>query len=530
MEIGELVRRGQVVASLVHDEPLAFTGTAGKTRPSKPVILFAGPHTELSAAGDALFATVAGYPQVVKERVADQEKLTITIVPLVCISADGMEAAITLYPPPSGSPLLSVDEMVELLGREGICYGLNREILQDALERSRSERKIISGILVAMGLRPIPGIDASLRFDLEVGSIPGKMLGDGRIDFHERRMFTGVRKGQRIAVKVPATKGTPGSDVLGKPIAQREGKDLRVRAGDNVVFDEASGEIRAMRSGVLTVVQNTIKVTPKLTIAGDIDLKTGNIDAQDAVEIGGTVQPGFQVKAHGDLLISGGIRSAIVRSRGNVVVREGAGGRQTTIHAAGDIDIAFVEQVGMTAGGSIVIRKNIYHSRIFAGGDIVCRTDSRVFGGILMAGGNLVVGGVGSDTAPPTLIAAGTDGKRYLRHEALSQEIHEKEEELEHCLQLHGHNSGLPFHQIMTGELEEMHRELERLNLASDIRDETAEDSAQKLRGRAITVQGLVHAGTQLRIGNVTMVLETSMTACKFTLSKDLQEIVAHPL
>jgi len=530
VEIGELVKRGQVVASLVQNDPLALTSPAAKIRPAKPVILVAGPYTELSAVGDSLSATTAGYPRVVKERGADQETLTISIVPLICISDDRMEAGLTLYPPLPGSPLLSVDEMVDLLRREGISYGLNREILRDALERSRAEGKLMRGILVAMGLRPIAGVDARLRFDLEVGSIPGKILGDGRIDFRERRMFTGVRKGQRIAVKVPATKGTPGINVLGEPVAQKEGKDLPVRAGDNVVVDEASGEIRAARAGVLSVVQNTIKVTSKLTISGDIDLKTGNIDAQDAVEIGGTVQPGFQVKAHGDLLISGGIRSAIVSSRGNIVVREGAGGRQTTIHAAGDIDIAFVEQTGMTAGGAIVIRKNVYHSRIFAGGDIVCQKDSRIFGGILMAGGNLVVGGVGSSNAPPALIAAGTDGKRYLRHEALSQEILEKEEELEHCLQLHGHDSGLPFHLTMTEELEEMHLELERLNLASEPRVATSEDPAQKLRGRAITVQGLVYAGTRLRIGNVATVLEAPMVTCKFILSEDLQEIVAHPL
>ena len=68
----------------------------------------------------------------------------------------------------------------------------------------------------------------------------------------------------------------------------------------------------------------------------------------------------------------------------------------------------------------------------------------------------------------PALIAAGTDGKQYLRYEALLQEITEKEEELEHCLQLHGHDSQLPFHLTMTEELEEMNSDLHKMNLATD--------------------------------------------------------------
>jgi len=43
-------------------------------------------------------------------------------------------------------------------------------------------------------------------------------------------------------------------------------------------------------------------------------------------------------------------------------------------------------------------------------------------------------------------------------------------------------------------------------------------------------VEGLIYAGTMLRIGNVKTVLEITTAARKFTLSHDLQEIVAHPL
>jgi uncharacterized protein (DUF342 family) len=389
---------------------------------------------------------------------------------------------------------------------------------------------MMSGILIAMGLRPIPGVDAYLRFEIEIGAIPGKILGDGRIDYHERRMFIGVRKGQLIATKVPATRGTSGINVLGLPIGQKEGQNLTVTAGENVLYDEKSGEIRATKPGVLSVVQNTIKVSSKLTIPGDINFSTGNIEAHDSVEIGGAVQSGFRVDAQGDLKINGGVRSATVMSQGNVLVKEGVVGKQTVMRVAGDLDVLFVEQAGITAGGTIIIRKNAYFSRIVAGGDIVCEKEGRILGGIIMAGGNLHLGQVGSENAVPALLAAGTDGKQYLKYEELHKELVEKEEEVEHCLQMYGHDSQHPSCLTMSEELEELRGELKRLNLATDKRADTPEELAGKLRSRTISVEGLIYAGTMLRIGNVKTVLEITTAARKFTLSHDLQEIVAHPL
>lgn len=533
VETVELVKTGQLLATLTSDtstQPTDDTLSQPKKPPAKRVLLLAGLHTQLSTTGDSLLATVAGYPQITKKHNDTEESLTISITPLVTISPDQMEAVLTLFPPLPGALPLQVEDLSELLKQEGIRYGLNPAILQNCLEQSRKEQKIITGSLIAKGSHPIPGVNAHLRFEVEIGSIPGKIMGNGRIDFHERKLFISVHKGQLIATKVPATSGTPGINVLGHPIPQQQGQDITVSTVDNAIYDETNGEIRATKPGVLSVVNTTIKVSSKLTISGDINFSTGNIEAHDAVDIGGSIMPGFQVNVHGDLKIGGGVRSATVISKGNVVIQEGVSGKQTIMRVAGDVDLPYVEQATITAGGTVIIRKQAYYSRIFAGGDIHCQEASTVLGGIIMAGGNLSLGQVGSDTAAPVLIAAGTDGKQYLRYEALHQEILDKEEELEHCLQLHGHDSQLPFHRVMTGELEEMNEELNQLNLATDKHADTPEEMAYMLRSRSITVHGLIFAGTKLRIGNVTKVLESTMSARRFTLSEDLQEITSFSL
>ena len=526
IETIELVKPGQLLAFLVPEDNTPDSTPGQQTAPAKRVVLTPGDHTQLSARGDSLLATMAGYPQITKINNANEETLTISITPLITISPDQMEASLTLYPALPGTHPLTVAELAEIIKQEGIRHGLNEEILRDCLEQSREEQHIITEALIASGSRPIPGLDAQLRFEVEIGSIPGKIMGNGKIDFHERRMFIAVRKGQLIATKVPATSGTPGVTVTGQPIPQKQGVDLIVNVVDNASYDKESGAVHATKPGILSVVKNTIKVCSKLAIPGDINFTTGNIEAHDAVDIGGSVQPGFKVKAHGDLKIGGSVRSATVISQGNVLIQEGVSGKQTVMQVTGDVDVPFVEQASITAGGTIIIRKQAYYSRIFAGGDIHCQEGSKVMGGIVMAGGDLSVGQVGSDNASPALIAAGTDSKQYLRYESLFQEITDKEDELERCLQLHGHNSQLPFHLAMTEELEEMHKDLNKLNLATDKEADTPEELAYQLRSRIIIVHGQIFAGTILRIGNITKLLETTMSSLKFTLSQDLQEII----
>lgn len=524
VETVELVKPDQILATL---ETLP---NQKDNQGSAKFELIAGVFTKLSAQGDSLLSTTAGWPQVSRTRKQQDEIVTISILPLVTINKDMMTAHLTLYPPLPNNTPLSAQELGEILYQNGIRFGLNREILQHTIEQSQRERRIITDILIAKGLYPLAGKDAYLRFEVDIGSIPGKIMGNGRIDFHERKMFIGVRKDQLIAVKVPATTGTAGTNVLGHPIPQQQGQNITVKAIDNAFFNEETGEVRATKPGVLTVTDHTIKVCSKLSISGDVNFKTGNIDANDSVDIGGSVQPGFKVKAYGDLRIGGEVRSATINSQGNIQIQGGVTGKQTTLRASGDVDIPFIEQASISAGGSVIIHKQAYYSQIIAGGDIHCEENSKILGGLMVAGGNFSAGQVGTATANPATIAAGTDGRLFLRYEALKREIQEKEDELERCLQLHGHNSQLPFHLRMTEELEEMHEELNKMNLASNKKAASPEELAFLLRSRSITIHGLVYPETLLRIGHVTYLLEKTMAACVFTLSADLQEIVAKPL
>lgn len=88
-----------------------------------------------------------------------------------------------------------------------------------------------------------------------MGPLPGKIRGDGSIDFRDRKMFVGVNVGKLIAVNMPKTEGVAGKDVHGNSVPQNPGQDLIIKVTDDAVYDDETGEIRASRSGVLSMVR-----------------------------------------------------------------------------------------------------------------------------------------------------------------------------------------------------------------------------------------------------------------------------------
>lgn len=78
-----------------------------------------------------------------------------------------------------------------------------------------------------------------------------------------------------------------------------------------MLYNEVTGEIHAAVAGVLSAVTNTsVRVTAKLVIPGDIDFQTGNVESRAAVQIGGSLKPGFKVITGGDVLVGGSVESA----------------------------------------------------------------------------------------------------------------------------------------------------------------------------------------------------------------------------
>ncbi len=510
-ETTELLRKDQPLIKLV--EPT-------KTPPGTPVRLRSGTHTLLSENNDALLAAVDGYPSLSREKGADAKILSVSMTPLLSITDDEMDASITLYPPVSGCNEVTAEQLLGILKDNNIEFGLDAEQLAGLVHQCKQEQTVLSAKSVARGFLPLPGKDSFLRYEIEVGPLPGKILGNGKIDFRERKMFVGVKKGELIATKIPATAGTPGINVLGKEVPQPMGKDIPVTVSDDAEYDEENGVIHALRSGILSMVnENSIKVCAKQVISGDIDFSTGNIESKDAVEISGSVLPGFEVRTHGDLLIGGSVKSALIHCRGNLVIKEGIIGEHGQIRVQGDADFNFIEQGLIKSRGRVVIRKQSYYSRIMADGDIHCHEKSQTMSGLLLSGGSISLGSVGSTNAPPAIIAAGVEPERYLHSMAIRSQLQEAEEELHLWLQRNGQQAKAPRRQSLEESISSLQHDLHSISLIPGIDSPTPEETMNYLRGITIIVHGTIFSGTKLQIGNTCRTTEYDFKNIRFLLN-----------
>ena len=506
----ELIRAGQALVLLKNP---------GDISPQKPFELVNGKHTLLSEDKTTLLSEVDGYPVLSQKITPEVGLIAVRMIPLLSLSEDKMQADITLFPPVVDCPELTAQTLFDILTKKGICIGLEPDNLEELLSRCKHEKVILRNKTVARGLLPVDGKDSFLRFAIEIGPLPGKTMGNGKIDFRERKMFVGVKKKQIIATRIAATSGTPGINVLGEEVAQTPGKDLPVVISNDTEFDEESGIIRATRRGILSLVnENSIKVCAKQVISGNIDYSTGNIESQDAVEIGGTILPGFKVVTHGDLLLRGNARSATINCHGNLVVKGGIIGKQCDIHVQGDADFNFMEQGKLRTNGKAIIRKQAYYCKVMADGDIHCKENSQIMAAVLMSGGNLSVGNVGSPKSPPSRLAGGVSPDCYLRYLKMQSQLYSIEQERLVFLQLHGMKKKTALRESLEESINSLYHEMTSLNLIPGSADNSGLEYIQKT---TITVKGTIFSGTELQLGNTTTTIKKNLRSVCFSLDKD---------
>lgn len=512
----ELIRKGSDIARLKEPE----------TTESHPVFsrLNAGENTSLSPDKNRLIAEVDGYPLLSEKTDKDRKIITISILPIVSLEDDKMEASINFYPSVPSFPELTAEFLSELLIANKIISGHSPEQLNTLLESCRENGQFPVSMVAAKGILPLDGKDSFLRFAFDTGPIPGKIMQNGKIDFRERNMFIGIDKDQTIATLVSPINGTPGITVTGKKIPQIPGKKISLSISDGVTLDAETGLITANCDGVLSsLTETSIKVSAKQSISGNIDYNTGNIESHGAVEISGSVLPGFKVTTRGDLLIHGNVNDATIKCGGNLIIKGGIIGKQCSINVDGDADFNFMEYGRLRVTGKVIIRKQAYYSKIMADGEIQGHENSKIIAGILMSAASINVGTIGSSRSPQTLLAAGIAPGRYLRHLKMRSQFRELEQERLSLLQRYGLVRNIKKRKLLEDKIIDLYHNMENLNLIPGTPPGTVNDIICRhfLKKISIIVQGTIFQETELQIGNTSTIMKKNHKNISFSLGKD---------
>ena len=259
-------------------------------------------------------------------------------------------------------------------------------------------------LAVAMGEPPVPGRDGAVTYHFQTDySNPGKIKDDGSIDFRDRGHIPYVHKGDLLATKTPAREGRTGMAVTGRVIPVDSPFDPVFLAGSGTALSEDALSIHAALDGQPHLdACGEISVNPDLTIAGDIDFQTGNIEFNGNILVKGTIKEGFKVK--GISLIAKEIEGADIELSGDLHVSDGI--TDTRIRTQGSIYAKFINNCRISSFGNLVISREIIDATILLSG--ACENPS----GVIMASqvtakAGIEAGKIGTPTSKPAVLKVG---------------------------------------------------------------------------------------------------------------------------
>ncbi len=285
----------------------------------------------------------------------------------VMVSKDGLEAYLDVTFP-STDLEISMRDILHKIYTQGVVYNIDL----DKLNQIVRNKIFVEKEVIARGEESIIGEEAQIviEVDTEVSSEP-LIKDDGSVDFHQVSMLKTVEKDQLLAVKIPATKGQDGMDVLGNVI-DSTGPDKKLPQGKNTYISDDGLSLYAAVSGRIVNEKNILSVENILAIHGDVDFSTGNIEFTGDIAISGDVLTGFKVKTEGDIRIRGVVEGAeIISTEGSVIIGRGIVGQEKAkILAAKDVKAEFINEATVEAGNDVVVGEYIMNTTISAENEI----------------------------------------------------------------------------------------------------------------------------------------------------------------
>ncbi len=159
-------------------------------------------------------------------------------------------------------------------------------------------------------------------------------------------------------------------------------------------------------------------------IAGDLDLKTGNIDFHGFVEIRGDVPDDFSIKASKGMKISGNVGACRLEAGGPVEIGSMAGKEIGQILCHGDLKASYLNLASVACHGNVLASNEIRNSQIKSTGQIIVERGS-IIGGKAVALEGIEAKILGAMSCVLTQLVAGVYFPDVDRFDYLHQRLRE---------------------------------------------------------------------------------------------------------
>jgi len=337
------------------------------------------------------------------------------------VSADHMRATMTMTRPRPGGRHLQVADVMQALKSNGVQFGFREQIIEKALE----EEVYSTPVVVAEGKAAQHGRDGYIDYKIRIDKkVEFKEDESGRVDFLQRDLVENVVQGQVLAELVPAQRGQEGRDLFNKLMPAKNGNPVTMRPGPGTMLSDDGKKLLAEKNGQVLYRGGILSVHDMFTINGDVGIGTGNITFLGSILVTGSIDDNMHVKAAGGIEVAGTIQKAFVEAEGDIIVRQGIIGRDDAQveSTAGSVFGKFLQNATCMAEGDVVMGENIMHSRVYAGGNVVCNGKrAQLVGGEIICGGVVRVKSLGAMAATPTHVLAGVNPRAMQQLKQIAQ-------------------------------------------------------------------------------------------------------------
>ncbi|MBN8218495.1 MAG: DUF342 domain-containing protein [Spirochaetes bacterium] len=397
--------------------------------------------------------------------------------------------------------------------------GVKLPILDENLAQAMKAHQAGGGFTVLCeGKDAVNSVPEVVELVYKIQTSIGKTDAMGNIDYKERHFVNNVEADQHIANYHPAIEAFPGRDVFNQVIKPVRETPFTYRMGSGLKLIPEKNQIVSTLQGILNIsAENVLSVTQDQTIDGDVDLKSGNIDAVGNLLVKGNVTSGFTVVAKGNITIEGNIEEATVQCGRNLVVRGGiTGGDGCTVTAAGTLHCLFIRNGSIKCQGDVEVGQFIMNSSVQSGGAIRAVTErkGKVVGGTLTAKNAIETYEVGNVTGVKTVLIAGVDPEKEKIIQDLGERIKHNNESLVKLKNTVGsqyfENPQAFFKRLPASKIPQVKKIIEAMRSCIEQRkildQELAVHSLEGSRNRlaTITIHHQAFEGLSLQIGSVT--------------------------
>lgn len=334
---------------------------------------------------------------------------TDTIAPIPQVSADRVTVTVTDVDGASdvGGLAAAVGDALEQLGVNPLP---SVESIQHALEAHYRQTGSYEEAVVARGEASTPPEDGRIEWGRDFFSAGFAIDPETQqVDYRRRTGDPAVEAGEFLARIVPPQPGQDGVDVFGKPIEARKPREATLRAGAQVLHDQAEDAFYAETNGRVRYAGGQLAVDTVYTVSESVGLKTGHVNHPGALVIHKDVLEDAQITAAGDIEVYGIVEPSTIKAGGNLVVRGGiTGDDDHRITVGGGLHARYVLEANVDAEDDVVAEREIRHSVIRTRGAVkVAR--GRLVGGEVTALGGMELQEAGSDGDVRTVLEAGRD-------------------------------------------------------------------------------------------------------------------------